>query len=162
MLTDSEYLTSFLESGSADVVTMICVLPHLIDPVEALKAMKANANFHYTFQKLPMWSFATLLEAVFPGARSRVLGSDHTHVFTEESLSWLEEKVGMRRVASWSFGSDSLDLIRKLSQQLEQTESTEDFKALANGQFRTLAERFQESIDEVGQSSEIHVLWAID
>jgi SAM-dependent methyltransferase len=157
-----EYLSDFLTKGSADIVSMMCVLPHLPDPIEALRAMSQNPNMTYTFQKLPMWSFATLLESAFPNLRSRVLAADHTHVFTQESLRWLEASLGLRRVASWSFGSDALDLQRKLIALISAGGASLDFQLLANQQLVELMDNLQRAVDESGQSSEIHVLWALN
>lgn len=76
---------TYLQNCGADVISMMCVLPHLQEPIRALQTMRAG-GVRWTFQKLPMWSFGTLLEAAFPDLRSRVLGMDHTHVFTWDSL----------------------------------------------------------------------------
>lgn len=161
-LATPQYVWDFLENGSADVVSMMCVLPHLRNPTKALRLMARNPDIHYTFQKLPMWSFSTLLEAAFPNLRSRVLGMDHTHVFTEKSLEWIEHSLGLRRVSSWSFGSDALDLQRKLVAQISKLGASPEFTNLAAEQMIPLLEGLQKTIDQSGQSSEIHVLWAFD
>lgn len=160
--TGTADLINILRTAEYDLVSMMCVLPHLQDPCLALKAMRDNPNVRFTFQKLPMWSFATILESATPGLRARVLGTDHTHVFTLDSLSWLERNLGMKRIASWSFGSDALDLQRKLLVLMQDSQTTPGFRDWVIAQLQPMLEDIQLSVDVNGLSSEIHVLWQFD
>lgn len=148
-----------LRSTQADVVSMMCVLVHLDLIGDAVAAMYENNAIRYSYQKIPMWSFATILESAFPEFRARVLGSDHTNVFTRESLAWLENKFGLSRVASWTFGGDVLDLQRKVLAALGGGQASERFVTRVQNDLESLANPIQGVIDSHSLSSEIHLIW---
>ena len=158
-LTVPEELIPILSDTDATIVSMMCVLVHLESPINALEAMKNNNKTRFTLQKIPMWSFATILEAAFPEFRSRVLGSDHTNVFTEESLAWLERKLGLKRVASWTFGGDYLDLQRKTLAGMQQNGSSKELIKRAAMELSKISNDIQLAIDTHKLSSELHVIW---
>lgn len=148
-----------LRNTKADLVSMMCVLVHLESITDAVAAMYANKSVRYSYQKIPMWSFATILESAFPEFRARVLGSDHTNVFTSESLSWLENRFGLSRVASWTFGGDVLDLQRKVLAALGGGQASEGFVTRVQSDLESLANPVQRVIDSHSLSSEIHLIW---
>jgi len=143
-----------LRETDAQVITMMCVLPHLPQPTEALRSMAANPATQYTFQKLPMWSLATLIEAATPHRRARVLGQDHTNVFTRESLAWLENAVPMECVGQWWFGQDILDLLRR-----SMLAGTPEFAEQVSAQIAPALDNLQQAIDRERLSSELHAVW---
>ena len=149
-----------LRRSGIDIVSMMCVLPHLTEPGKTIELMR-KSGIRWTFQKFPMWSFALLLEAAMPNLRSRVIGADHTNAFTWKSVSWLEQNYGLRRVATWSFGSDSLDFSRKIRANMREN-STNAFINWATKSFTNLIEPLQSAIDLSELSSELHVLWEIE
>jgi SAM-dependent methyltransferase len=156
---DLDETVAILRRTQADVVCMMCVLVHLESIGDAVAAMRENKSIRYSFQKIPMWSFATILEAALPEFRARVLGSDHTNVFTRESLAWLENRFGLSRVASWTFGSDVLDLQRKVLASLAGGQASEGFVKRVQSDMEVLANPVQYVIDSNLLSSEIHVIW---
>jgi hypothetical protein len=160
-LENPESLLAQLSSTDASVVSMMCVLVHLDSPIDAIRAMKNNPLTRFTFQKIPMWSLATMLEAAFPNFRSRVLGSDHTNVFTEESLAWMEAELGLRRVASWRFGGDYLDLERKVLIAMKQNSSSQELLDRTKAQLDTIANEVQLVFDKHSMASELHVIWEL-
>lgn len=161
-LSEPTNLLEELASCDEEVVSMMCVLVHLESPLAALTAMRENPNVRYTFQKLPLWSFATILEAATPGLNARVLGASHTHVFTHESLEWLERELGMTRVASWSFGADFLDLQRKILLQMISNGSSPELVSRAKTELTSVANDFQLVCDTKKLASEIHLVWEFD
>ena len=158
-LTAPGDLLEILRTSDSDVVSMMCVLVHLESPIAAMRAMADNPSIRFSFQKIPMWSFATILEAAFPSFRARVLGADHTNVFTFDSLRWLEEELGVSRVASWSFGGDSLDLQRKVLIAMGREGASAPLVERASRELSSVANGFQQVIDEKGMASEIHLVW---
>lgn len=156
-LIDVGDVNNFLTESNFDVVCMMCVLPHLQDPVRVLRVMQEQ-GVRWTYQKIPMWSLATLLESTLPQLHSRVLAMDHTNVFTWKSLEWLEAELGMSRVASWSFGADVLDLIRKLQLSLRHV-GCSDFVGWALSDLNGSRDELQLTLDRNGLCSEIHLLW---
>ena len=141
------------------VVSMMCLLPHLSDPVRILRLLKGNQNVQYLYQKLPMWSFAVMLESALPGTHARVLAETHTHIFSRESLRWLEGELEFERVGEWIFGADSLDLQRKLLTLLEIGSATPAYISLVRDELNPMLGPLQEQIDLGLLSSEIHLVW---
>jgi 2-polyprenyl-3-methyl-5-hydroxy-6-metoxy-1,4-benzoquinol methylase len=150
---------SYLREADCHVLTMMCVLPHLSEPLQAINALKENAKCVATFQKLPKWSYATSIETVFPENRSRVLSSDHTSVFSLESIAWLEKKIGLSVWGEWNFGGDYLDLFRKLVAKSYTVEMTEELRESLREQWMQFADEMQLVLDTCRQSSEVHIVW---
>lgn len=160
-LEKPENLLGLLAESDASVVAMMCVLVHLNSPLEAMRVMQKNEQTRFTFQKIPMWSFATILESALPNFRSRVLGSDHTNVFTEESLAWMEAELGLRRVASWRFGGDYLDLQRKILISMKQNSSSQELLDRTSAELDSIANEIQLVFDRNAMASELHVIWEL-
>lgn len=156
---DLEATLEVLKNTKANLVSMMCVLVHLESVFDAVSAMHKNKSIRYSYQKIPMWSFATILESAFPAFRARVLGSDHTNVFTRESLAWLENRFGLTRVASWTFGGDFLDLQRKVLASLSGSRASASFLTRVESDLESLANPVQQTIDSYSLSSEIHLIW---
>jgi SAM-dependent methyltransferase len=150
---------SLLSNTTSSVVCMMCVLVHLDSPMRALEVMSKNPNIKYTYQKIPLWSFAAMLEASFPQYRARVLGADHTNVFTKDSLNWIEQALGMSRVASWTFGSDYLDLLRKMQVGLIRNGASAVLTKKIEVDLMRIANDMQKNLDENMLASEIHLIW---
>lgn len=155
LVQPDEYL-DILGNTSARVVSMMCVLPHLPDPVAALKRLSKNERVGYTYQKIPMWSVATLIEVATPHRRARVLGQDHTNVFTQASLSWLEDQIPMTLSGEWWFGQDILDLVRRAVGA-----GSEGFGERIFGAVSPALDSIQASIDQARLSSELHAVWSL-
>lgn len=156
---DLEGTMDILRNTKADLVSMMCVLVHLESITASIAAMFENKSVRYSYQKIPMWSFATILESAFPAFSARVLGSDHTNVFTRESLGWLEKRFGLSRVASWTFGGDVLDLERKVLVALGNSKASEGYVARVKSDLEFLANPLQHIIDSNSLSSEVHLIW---
>jgi hypothetical protein len=150
-----------LSQTSAQLVTMICTLPHVTDQDATLSTMLNNNNIKYTFQKLPMFSLGSMLDVISPKTNSRVLSGAHTHLYTEKSLSYIENKYSLKRIAEWRFGADILDLYRHIQISLHQLNFSETFKSEFTSKFTPLIDDLQRTIDSNNFASEIHVLWEL-
>lgn len=84
-----EMVPSYIKTTKAGVVCFVGVLEHIVDLQEVLNAIDANDNVKYIFFSVPMFSYSVVLEAANPNVFNRLLGGAHTHIFTDESLSYL-------------------------------------------------------------------------
>ena len=149
----------YLFNTNAQIITMICTLPHVPDPNLILNAMKLNPNIEYTFQKLPMFSLGSILDIAHPEINSRVISGTHTHIYTEESLKFIEKKFELERVAEWRFGSDIIDLYRNLEIVIQKKNFSKKLSKKLAEAFLPIIDELQLKIDQNYFASEIHVLW---
>jgi len=151
-----------IRSLDADVVSMIGVLEHLQNPRDVLQALRDNPRVKYLFLCVPLFGLCVFFEMVFPNAYPRHLVADHTHLFTESSLQWMERAYGLDRRAEWWFGSDMLDLYRDILVSLSQKAEMRDMAADWMERMRPLIDPMQLAIDERRLASEAHLVFRID
>jgi SAM-dependent methyltransferase len=150
---------SYLKNTDANLVTMICTLPHVANHNEIIEAMVENKNILYTFQKVPMFSLGAILDVLHPRINSRVLSGAHTHLYTDKSLDYLENKYNLERSAEWRFGADSLDLFRHVEVKARKKFFSQNFLDKFGEKFLPVIDEIQLIIDNNNFSSEIHFLW---
>lgn len=149
----------YLLSTDAEIVSMICTLPHVADPNAVLQAMKNNPKIKYTYQKLPMFSLGSIFDIAHPDVNSRVISGTHTHIYTEESLKFIESIFDLERVSEWRFGADILDLYRNLQISLNRNKTSSNLSHKFADTFIPLIDSLQLLIDKHNFASEIHLLW---
>jgi hypothetical protein len=145
-----------------DVVSIIGVLEHLQDQRAVLQALRDNPRINYIFLCVPLYGLCVFLEMVFPNVHPRHLITDHTHLFTEQSLRWMEQAYGFTRRAEWWFGSDMLDLYRQVLVSLSQTAETSGITDEWTRRMRPLIDPMQLAIDRQHLASEVHLLLRIE
>jgi len=121
-----EDLETIFAETPASVISLIGVLEHLSDVGATLDAFsRSKARFLYV--SVPTLSLSALMQSAFPNVFPRVLSGGHTHLFTLDSLAWLETRWNLKLVGEWWFGSDFSDLFRSLavSADLSQNKDTE-------------------------------------
>ena len=101
------------ESNNIDVLSMMGVLEHLVDPSRMLKSFK-KSNIKYLYILVPMFSLSTFLENSFTKVFPRSLSGAHTHAYTEKSLNYLSKKYNLKIIGEYWFGTDIPDLYRSL------------------------------------------------
>jgi Methyltransferase domain len=146
---------------NAEVVSMIGVLEHLRELRAVLKALRENPVPQYLYLCVPLFGFCVFLEMAFPHVYPRHLVSDHTHLFTPQSLAWMEKEFGLERCAEWWFGSDMLDLYRQTSVTLARNEATSGMVDAWDRMMRPLIDPMQLAIDRQHLASEVHLLLRI-
>jgi 2-polyprenyl-3-methyl-5-hydroxy-6-metoxy-1,4-benzoquinol methylase len=149
----------YLQSTDAQIVCMICTLPHVADPHAVLLAMKKNPKIKYTYQKLPMFSLGAIFDIAHPEINSRVISGTHTHIYTEESLKFMENEFQLERVSEWRFGADILDLYRNLQVSLMRNKASANLSVKFAETFIPIIDSLQLLVDKHNFASEIHVLW---
>jgi hypothetical protein len=143
----------------SDVVSMIGVLEHLQEPRKILEALRNNPNVRYLYFSVPMFSITVFFEMVFSEVWQRHLNSEHTHLYTEQSLKWLANEFGMQQVSAWWFGTDMVDLYRNINVELKKDSSTNDIIDTWEKMFIPLIDNLQLVIDKSHLASEVHMLY---
>lgn len=156
-----EQTESLARGIRADVVSMIGVLEHIGNPRAVLAALRANPHIRYFYVSVPLFSFSVVIEALFPGVMPRQLSGAHTHLFTEESLRYLEKEFGFESVAEWWFGTDISDLYRSCVVQLARTPEARGLQRFATEQLEPLVDTLQLVFDHGRLSSEVHMLFKV-
>lgn len=142
---------------NVDVLSLIGVLEHIQQPREFLKNLKNIKGLRYLYISVPTHSFSSYLETFSQNHFSRQLGSGHTHLYTDNSLKYIEKEFGLERISEWWFGTDMLDLFRHFSLDLDKKNLSEEFK----NYFIELIDSLQLEIDKQKKSSEVHLLYKI-
>jgi len=149
----------YLRNTDSQIISMICTLPHVADPDAILLAMKENPKIEFTYQKLPMFSLGSIFDIAHPEINSRVISGTHTHIYTDDSLEFIEKKYQLERVSEWRFGADILDLYRNLQVSLKQRKFSDKVLRKLAENFIPIIDSLQLLIDKNHFASEIHVLW---
>lgn len=153
-LTDS---IDYIKNTDANIISAIGVLEHLTHLQENLEAIKENKNIKYLYASVPMFSFSCAFEAANQDCYNRHMGGTHTHLFTNESIACMAEKIGFEVSYEWRFGSDVNDLYRFLLVSLEKNGNKEFGKYFAE-KFIPLMDDIQNIMDKSEFSSELHFI----
>ena len=153
-LTDS---IDYISKSSANVLSAIGVLEHLVHLDENLEAIKNNENIKYVYASVPMFSFSSCFEAAFPNGYNRHTGGTHTHLFTNESIEVMADRIGFETAYEWRFGSDINDLYRFLTVSMRKA-GNEQLASLFSDRFVPLMDDLQAVLDKSEFSSELHFI----
>jgi hypothetical protein len=153
-------LARLIPKLTANVVTLIFVLEHLLDPRGTLEAMARNPNIQYILVSVPVHSPSDYFEMLFPTVYERHL-SGHTHLYTDTSMRWLCDKVGLDVIGAWWFGADAMDLFRAGRTRMHQLGQPE--AAIRNWERMVLPiiDGLQEVIDRSLSTSELHFVMKV-
>ncbi len=155
-----EAAVDVISTLDADVLSMIGVLEHLMNPREVLAACSANSRLRWLYLSLPLAGPAVAIEALFPTVARRHLVGGHTHLFTESSINWICDEFSLHRVAEWWFGSDILDLYRSGLACLSQKPETAGLCDLWRSHMLPVLDALQLQLDQRKLSTEVHLLLA--
>ena len=106
-------INELIKKTETEVLTLIGVLEHLMDPIGALSAFN-ESNAEYLYLQVPLFSFAAIQESMHDDVFPRQLNAGHTHLYTNESIQFLCDKFNLKRAGEWWFGTDFVDLFRHL------------------------------------------------
>lgn len=155
--TDSEAIADILRKTDKNVISAIGVLEHIINLDEVLSAIRENEKIKYLFFSVPMFSFSAVFEASHQACYNRHLGGTHTHLFSDDSLRYMAQKIGFEVNSVWKFGSDMMDLYRFICVTLEQN-GNPLLKDYFSEKFLPLIDDLQLVVDKSEFASEIHML----
>ncbi|MBO4902604.1 MAG: methyltransferase domain-containing protein [Lachnospiraceae bacterium] len=153
-LTDS---IDYIRKTDANVISAIGVLEHLIHLDENLAAVRDNSNIRYLYASVPMFSFSTVFEAANQQCYNRHTGGTHTHLFSNESIAYMADRIGFEIAYEWRFGSDFNDLYRFLTVMLAKN-GDQELATYFSERFVPLLDKLQLVADESEFSSELHFI----
>ncbi|MCR5590408.1 MAG: class I SAM-dependent methyltransferase [Lachnospiraceae bacterium] len=164
-MTDEPYLThvgltdsiDYIRNTDANVLTAIGVLEHLVHLDENIDAIKENGSIRYVFASVPMFSFSSCFEVAFANGYNRHTGGTHTHLFTDDSVQKMAERMGFEIAYEWRFGSDINDLYRFLMVSMQKNNNA-DFSRFFSDRFVPLMDELQQVVDRSDFSSELHFI----
>ena len=154
-LGKSKSFEDYIEK-SRSVVSMIGVLEHLRSPNKAIEAFK-RSEAEYLYISVPLFGLSVFIEHVFPNVFPRHLRGPHTHLYTRESLKYLEKSHNLKLIGEWWFGLDFMDFYRSVSAQTRGTERfTKTLKLILGDNIDEL----QHILDKNKVCSEVHLVFS--
>lgn len=155
-------LDAIILNSEVDIVSLIGVMEHLQDPVSILKSIKENISINYVFFCVPMFSLSVFLEIAFSqSVMPRHLTGGHTHLFTNSSLKYLEDRFEFKRESEWWFGSDIMDLYRSIFIHQESQDEKKSMLDRWKDYFHDEIDQLQLILDKKHKSSQVHILWKV-
>ena len=150
-------IDNIITETDASVVTSIFMLEHVEKPLDLCRAIKKNKNIKYLLLAVPMFSIGVILEQAFPHIRKRSLGAGHTHLFTEDSIKWICEKVDFEILTNWWFGADAFDLHRFINMHLKKDIKKSSIAGTWDKMVLPALNNVQQAFDKQKLSSEVHM-----
>ena len=152
-------MTKIAGESNCLVHSYIGVLEHIKSPHKAFEAF-CRSNAKYIFFSVPLFSLSVLIENVFKDVFPRHLSSDHTQLFTYDSINHLLTKYNLETVSQWHFGSDILDLKRSMLLELKNNNSSSKFLSKVNQMMlgAEIIDKLQLILDENKLNSEVHII----
>lgn len=158
-IVDLAELVELTRASRVDLLSFIGVLEHLQDLRGALRAIVENRDVEYVYTSLPMFAPTVFNEAAFPGVMPRHLAGGHTHLFTHDSLSHLENEFSLERLGAWWFGTDVLDYFRSVAVSLRAAGATDEAMSAWTAMFSPLVDGMQLAMDRVRAGSQVHLVY---
>jgi SAM-dependent methyltransferase len=155
-VNNHDYIDKILESKST-VISAIGVIEHIQDLPRLFDAIRGS-KAEYVYYSVPMASLSVLIENIMPNLFPRQLSADHTHLFTEKSLTKLNQLMRITPIAEWRFGSDITDLLRSLSLTVQESGMTQNAHDFFLNPLNLMRDELQTTLDKSHFCSEIHVL----
>jgi len=144
---------------SDDILSLIGVLEHLRNPIDFIENFNKNKSINYLFISVPLLSTSVILEAGNPNIMPRQLAGGHTHLFTEDSLNYIEKKYNLEKMGEWWFGTDIMDMYRMLVVSAKNNDASNKILNQWMSDFESIIDKLQLVIDQEKMSSEIHILY---
>ncbi len=156
-IIDIDNFKTKLSNLNCDVLSALAVIEHVVD-LESFCEGVRRSNFKYFYYSVPTYGFSVTFENLFEEIFPRHLSAGHTHLFTEKSRKFLEEKLGVVPIAEWRFGSDIVDLRRAIEVSLEKKNVSTEYMTRVQQEMDIVQDGMQEIIDKAHICSQVHVV----
>ena len=101
---------------------MIGSLEHIYNQNDILREIKRK-NIKYLYIVVPCFSPTSFVEMIFNKNFQRLLAPQHTHLYTSQSLKYLEKMFNLKIIGEWWFGTDIVDLYRNFLLDIKSKET---------------------------------------
>lgn len=155
-LVEANQIADIIKSTKREIIAAIGSLEHIYNMAEVLRSISENKNIRYFYFSVPLFSLSSFLEMVFQEGFNRQLGGGHTHLFTLESINYMNQKYGFKIEGQWNFGMDMVDLHRFILLELQK--SNEGMTEVFHDRFFKCLDMLQKVIDEAGFGDEVHMI----
>lgn len=149
-------IADYIENTDRTMLAAIGVLEHIYNMQEVLTAITKNKHIKYFYFSVPLFSLSVFFEMMFQDGFNRQLGGSHTHLFTMESIDYMNRKFGFEVEGQWIFGTDIADLYRFMRLRLQK--ENPDMLQYFEKHFADCLDTMQRAVDEAGFASEVHIV----
>ena len=154
-----------IDKDKKTCVSMIGSLEHIYNQNDILREIKRKKNIKYLYIVVPCFSPTSFVEMIFNKNFQRLLAPQHTHLYTSQSLKYLEKMFNLKIIGEWWFGADIVDLYRNFLLDIKSKE-TKNKKMntikIFNKMFLNLLDNLQLEIDKKKLSSEAHIIYKVN
>lgn len=150
-------MANYIRNVDADVVSFIGVLEHVVNLNEILDAVAMNNKLKYMYFLVPMFCYSVIWESVFEHVYNRLLGGSHTHVFTDQSIAYINKKYHWTPLGEWRFGADAADMMRSLIVYMNES-GNEYLAEMFHSRYLKIIDDMQMVMDKDHFCSEIHMI----
>lgn len=147
----------FINGTDCNTISFIGVLEHLSNLNEVIRAINENDNIKYIYFSVPMFSYSVILESIHPEVFNRQLGGTHTHLFTDDSISWLIKENNWEVLGKWYFGTDVADCFRNVVVE-NHYNGNDELNEIFYKKSSEILDSLQNIIDRQHFCSEVHVV----
>jgi len=145
IFNDLGEINNLIETSDADILSLIGVLEHVMDPISVLDSFSRN-NSTYLYLQVPLFSLSALMESIHSDVFPRQLNAGHTHLYTENSINYLCDYFNFEIIGEWWFGTDMVDFFRHLYVKLDVEQDTK--RDLLNKLFMQSLDELQNVLDK--------------
>ena len=155
---------SKINSKKPVVISMIGTFEHIYNNIEILNCIKKNKKIKYLYLSVPCFSLSSFIELAFDNFYQRLMGPQHTHLYTEQSLKFMEKEYKLKIIAEWWFGVDILDLLRSLElNYLKKRKITNSGLKIYKKMFTNkIIDQLQSVLDKNKLSAEVHIVFKVN
>ena len=161
----TKQVISAINKNKKVCVSMIGSLEHIYNQNEILREIKKKRNIKYLYIVVPCFSPSSFIEIIFNKNFQRLLAPQHTHLYTDKSLKYLEKMFGFKIISEWWFGADIVDLYRNFLINIKKKSNRNNNDGtvnLFNKMFLDALDDLQLIFDKKKLSSEAHILYRVN
>jgi SAM-dependent methyltransferase len=153
-----------INSKKPVVISMIGTFEHIYNNIEILNCIKKNKKIKYLYLSVPCFSLSSFIELAFDNFYQRLMGPQHTHLYTKQSLKFMEKKYKLKIIAEWWFGVDILNLLRSLELNYLKKRKITDYGLKIYKKMFTnkIIDQLQSVLDKNKLSAEVHIIFKVN